>query len=855
MAPRNKAHLILPTRRSTFEYGPVGGGGGGRALPAPQDRRAHGNAIRNTLESAERDARTRRAQRQLVVADAIPGTYVVFESFPGIELALDSLDPRIGKTHPELRAVRTDQINGEPVEMATVFVPDGTMKYFLDRLDKYLDTADEATTASSNLVDRINAVRIATVQALWTDPLAEFPEPGDSVWWEVWLRRRDGNELDRLRTYASTVGVQVGRRALGFGSRTVVLVHASVNQLAAAIDVLDDIAEFRHPHGPAQFLANEEAATQNEFVQELVQRVTAADASAPAVCVVDTGVHHTHALLTGSLHIEDCHAADPTWPTGLDDDGHGTKMAGLALYGDLADAMKDTSPVHLRHKLESLKLLPPRGQCNDPELYGAITASGTSAVEIGAPDRRRVYSMAVTATAPEHSSAEPAELALGKPTSWSASLDALAAGRGVIDDDSGIAFLGPAETDAHRLFMVSAGNVDTYDHDHLARSDTEPAQDPAQAWNVLTVGAFTDHDSLDHAPEEYQGWSPLAPRGELSPFSRTSVAFSSKWPIKPEIILEGGNLARSPSGKEIHPLGALDLLTTRSPTVFETTGSSQLLATANATSAATAQAARMAAQIMAEYPSLWPEAVRALIVHSAEWTTAMKAQFGAKTGKRDKRTVLRRYGMGVPDLVRATRSASDALTLIAQDTITPFEKGTMREIHFHDLPWPTDVLADLGGSNVRLRVTLSYFIEPNPTRRGWNGRYSYASHGLRFDVRRPTESNDEFHKRLNKKALEEEEKRPTPAGEPGDWVFGSELQKSSGSLHTDIWTGTAADLAQRGALAVYPVGGWWKDRSSRDDDCHDSRYAFIVSIDTPGVDADVWTPVAQQIEVPATIVT
>ena len=41
------------------------------------------------------------------------------------------------------------------------------------------------------------------------------------------------------------------------------------------------------------------------------------------------------------------------------------------------------------------------------------------------------------------------------------------------------------------------------------------------------------------------------------------------------------------------------------------------------TSAATAQVARMGAQILADRPALWPETVRALLVHSAQWTRAM----------------------------------------------------------------------------------------------------------------------------------------------------------------------------------------------------------------------------------------
>lgn len=209
--------------------------------------------------------------------------------------------------------------------------------------------------------------------------------------------------------------------------------------------------------------------------------------------------------------------------------------------------------------------------------------------------------------------------------------------------------------------------------------------------------------------------------------------------------------------------------------------------------------------------------------------------------------------MGVPDLLRATRSAADALTLVAQDMIHPFGGGTMREIHFHALPWPTDILMDLGAAQVRLRVTLSYFIEPNPGRRGWRSRYSYASHGLRFDIRRATESDVAFQKRINQKALSEQERRPAPTGETGEWFFGTDYQRAPGSLHADVWTGNAADLAQRGALAVFPVTGWWKEIPARDRSASGAPYSLVVSIETPQQDVDIWTPVAEQIGIPTTI--
>jgi len=850
--PRDRPHLFIPTPAQSASYSPPPRAIKGQAVPVPANRRQHGQQLHDALRQIDIDAEVRRRQRDVQVGGAVDGVYVSFESFPGVHLALEKLDPQQGALHPELRAVQeVDLGDGVTVERATVFVPQGKLNHFLDRITQYLETVHDVKPRNRDLVDRVQAVRTASIAALWTDPPAEFPEPGQLFWWEAWLRRRDGNEVSRFREFASATGLRTGSRSLGFGDRTVMLVEATVDQLATAVDVLDDLAELRRPHDPTQFLAETDATDQTAWIGDLVERLEPADPEAPAVCVIDSGVYQEHPLLQASLPREDCHTADPSWPV-YDDRGHGTEMAGLALYGDLGQALGSPQPLRLRHRLESVKLLPPPPQQNAPDLYGAVTAAGTSQAEIQAPNRRRVYSLAVTAPVATSTNGAATQPASGQPSSWSASLDALAAGRSVLADEDGLVFLDDADHAAKRLFVVSAGNVRSWHpgDEHLDRSDLEPVEDPAQAWNVLTVGAYTELDTMTGAAADFAGWTPWAPRGELSPFSRTSVAFSRAWPVKPDVVLEGGNVARSPDGTMFDTPPNLQILTTNAPI-----GTTRLLTTIHATSAATAQAAALSASVMAEYPALWPETVRALIVHSAEWTPVMKARFPASKTKGPRIAFHRRYGMGVPDLARATRSATDALTLIAQDTIHPFAAGAMREIHFHDLPWPTEVLADLGEAQVRLRVTLSYFIEPNPGRRGWQRRYSYASHGLRFDLRRATESNTEFQKRINEKALAEDEKRASSSKDTGEWFFGPDHQRAPGSLHTDIWIGNAADLAQRGALAVFPVTGWWKENKARDRSEDGARYALILSIETPALDVDVWTPVAQQINVPVSITT
>ncbi|MBF0583699.1 MAG: S8 family peptidase [Magnetococcales bacterium] len=680
-------------------------------------------------------------------------------------------------------------------------------------------------------VERIVALRKATLRALWTDLEEVYPADDETIWWEVWLRRHDGSELARLLEFAEQANLAVGERRLGFDDRIVILVRGTVIQLSASLDVLNDFAELRLAKQTAGFFVDNLSPTeQAEWVNDLKDRTSLSADDTTAVCILDTGVNHGHPLLSGILASQDATAIDPAWGA-HDHEGHGTEMAGLVGYGDLAHVLASSAPIVIPHRLESVKILPPQGE-NPPELYGALTAQAVARPEIQAPHRRRAFSMAVTATD---------ERDHGQPTSWSAAVDALAAGRSFDQSTHGLVYLDDPGANTPRLFILSAGNVQPaqLQQDYLDRCDVEAIHDPAHAWNALTVGAYTEKATINDA--SYAGWSILAPVGDLSPWSTTSVSFQDSWPLKPDVVFEGGNLA-SNGGNIGFPIPDLSLLTTH----FKPMKRSFTLSWA--TSTATAQAARFAAIISAEYPHLWPESIRALIVQSARWTRAMMAHLDDARGKKARAKLMRRYGYGVPDLPRALRSANDALTLIAQASISPFADGKMNQMHLHELPWPKAVLEEMGGTPVRLRVCLSYFIEPNPGRRGWKKRHRYASHGLRFDLKLPTENLDEFHKRLNRKALDEDEGKPDGGSGMSDWFIGEARNK--GSIHLDIWDGTAADLAGRGVVGIYPVSGWWKDQTARDRSKFGARYSLIITIETDADNVDVWTPVAQEIGVP-----
>lgn len=324
------------------------------------------------------------------------------------------------------------------------------------------------------------------------------------------------------------------------------------------------------------------------------------------------------------------------------------------------------------------------------------------------------------------------------------------------------------------------------------------------------------------------------------------MSWDREWPIKPDIVMEGGNWAIDGGGR-IDAVDDLSLLTTARR------ASGRLLTTFGDTSAATAMAARIGAIIQSRYPSLWPETVRGLVVHSAEWTPEMMAEFPDSQRRRR----LRCYGWGVPNLDKAIWSAENAVTLIYEGDLQPFDKvdGQLKtkDMHVHALPWPVDVLQQFPAETVRMRVTLSYFIEPSPGRKGWTRRYRYQSHGLRFDVKRPTESLDNFRARLSRETREEEQEEgpeedtvSVAQGGNQPWALGPKM-RARGSIHSDWWHGSASDLAASGYVGVFPVTGWWRERHHLGRWNRRARYSLIVSLETPRNDIHLYTAIAAQV--------
>lgn len=826
------AHLLILGRAQSENY--TRRGMGSKKVRAVESR-AHGTAIQEAAVAALAAQDSRRESVDLGELEAL-GVVITIEGAVDYPLKLESLERltthRISEKLPKWLLLSVSPETDDTPEKALVWVSDEYREAFMKLFEDYLTRESKGGhPLNRELVANMSQIRATVLQDLWQSD-GEPPTAG-THWWEIWLRPTS-DAVDAMRGYAEANELTVVASAIRFDTRRVMWVRARWDQLDALPFTSVPVAEIRRPVfvDTIEDLPSEE---QEEFTADLLGRVQSAPLAAPAVCVLDTGIRRSHLLLEPSLAADDMHTvAGP--PLG-DQEGHGTQMAGLALFGHLDDLLTGTSAVRLEHRLESVKLLPDPGSAqHDPLVYGVVTAEAIALPEI-ANTRRRAYCMAITAKADKP----------GEPSLWSAAVDALAAGTDIGQSASGIELLGPPEPSAARLIIVSAGNVDPpYSQDYRALCDTSPIDDPAQAWNALTVGAHTHLTQLPTDPT-FAGWTALARDGDISPHSRTGVAAGGRaWPIKPDICMEGGNVLTDGQGDFHQSHEILSLRTTDR-------ASEVALGSANATSAATALAARLAARAMARYPAYWPETIRGLLVHSADWTATMKAEIAAVSGKRNRLRLLKRYGWGVPDEATVLTSARNAVTMVVQDEFSPFSGKAHKVRHFrlHQLPWPQEVLADLGAADVQLRVTLSYFIEPSAARRGWRQRYAYASHGLRFDLRSPGETTPEFIRRVNRAAaVEEDGGVAAPDSGTANWTVGPN-QRDKGSLHQDLWDGSGAELAATGGvLAVHAVGGWWKNNTRADRADLPVRYSLLVSLRTAEQAIDLYTPIATMISVP-----
>jgi hypothetical protein len=99
----------------------------------------------------------------------------------------------------------------------------------------------------------------------------------------------------------------------------------------------------------------------------------------------------------------------------------------------------------------------------------------------------------------------------------------------------------------------------------------------------------------------------------------------------------------------------------------------------------------------------------------------------------------------------------------------------------------------------------------------------------------------------------DEENEVSGDGGSVNWTLGKQ-NRHLGSIHSDSWHTTAAELATSNLVGIYPAIGWWRERPWLGRWNRKARYSLVVSVETQKQDVDLYTPIEALIKVPVKVI-
>lgn len=401
-------------------------------------------------------------------------------------------------------------------------------------------------------------------------------------------------------------------------------------------------------------------------IQDL-PRIDAPPDNAPGLAVLDSGLATGHPLL--SRAVGDAQSFLPG--KGPEDEhGHGTLVAGLALYGDLESVLQNGN-------------LDPRLRLFSGRVLDEHNQNETGFVENQIADAVRYFHQEYRCCIFALSFGDRNKPYLGKHIKGlSYTLDTLS-------------------RELNVLFVVAAGNVQGNQQsgiewlrdypDYLADGEWNIIE-PAPSLNSLTIGSLARHDQTTNSqrysfdPSEI----PIARRDQPSPFSRHGHSIGGA--IKPDLVAYGGNWAvqtRAGANALVANSGLGELST------FRGFAKGRLLVDESGTSMAVPQVAHLAGRLLAEYPDTDARLLRALLVAHAEVPKAASQLLA------DRDLIRKICGYGQVSLDSLYFSQENSVTIVANDSIQN------KRHHFYEAPI-VDSFLDGHGRPREITVALSY---------------------------------------------------------------------------------------------------------------------------------------------------
>jgi hypothetical protein len=325
--------------------------------------------------------------------------------------------------------------------------------------------------------------------------------------------------IDELQTLLNAQPKGQARMLDSFPGNSMCLARVSVS--GAVLSVLLDTPIVASVDLPAQPALNPAAVYQTTKFDLPTPRSPARDG--PRLCILDSGVVSNHPLLAPFIGHAEAFLTQTSTPA--DECGHGTAVAGVAVFGDVRrclEAQQFSSPI----TLYSARILNERNKLDDAKLFISQVRLAVETFK-KPPYNCRIFNLSFGSTD------AAASVARRDQFKWAEAVDTIAVEEKV-------------------LFVVSAGNnrdvlqkrtdaaeaVLTGYPDSLFGQDAR-LNDPGASAIALTVGALAEHDGpfLLVGQIEDSIARPVAQRDQPSPFTRTGPGIGGA--VKPDLVHYG----------------------------------------------------------------------------------------------------------------------------------------------------------------------------------------------------------------------------------------------------------------------------------------------------------------------------
>jgi hypothetical protein len=588
--------------------------------------------------------------------------------------------------------------------------------------------------------------------------------------WDLGRRDQRTRALEEMSAYVEAREGQILDQYIG-PSITMMRIEAD-GALIGTLLTIEEIATIDRPPQP------------DLEVAELLQ-MTLADVppfeldgdDLPVIGVIDSGLN-AHPLLddiiVGSIGV-------PETLGTADELGHGTRVAGVAIFGDLRAQLSAATLTRVA-RLASARVVNEHGRFDDKRLVPsqmreAITTLhqqfGCRIFVSSLADNKHVYRGA-------------------KVGAWAATLDELARELNVV-------------------IIVAAGNrlprsgtrldQGVTEYPHYLLEPENRLFEPAGALNIVSVGSLAHGPGLDQALADDVKGRPITLAGEPSPFTRVGPGVGGA--VKPDVVDTGGTMIVDPltvSMRGGDSLASAGVMTLHHRYV------DQLFTTGSGTSYAAPLVGAKAAQVLRRLPNASANLVRALLIGSARQDEAALARLGP-LGPEALTSVC---GHGRVDTERAAFSDDARVALYAEDEL-PVDHFAIYEV-------PCPEVFQTGGRR-SIQVSLAY--DP-PVR---HTRLDYAGNKMSFKLHRgcdPALLFDHYRKRAAEDGRHPDlASRYTCKMEPGSVDRGkSSVQVARASFVRD------SHDPDPFYLVVRCEGGWATDISPR------QAFAVVVEMAT-----------------------